>query len=295
MRTEEFWLIVALQGTKKRQNSGPQETAEKRVRDIRRATRKKYSTEDKNRIVLSGLRWEYLVAELYLSRRQIRGVSFALEGGLAPMSDDLSIPLASSEPGGDAVEVRRYRLDFRHAIALLCAVVLLLLGTSALCPPGNGCRMDAEVRAVASEGLRPAHPRPSTEPVDEPKAAATPNLWTRTKRFGTDLLAGLKRAVKETVRRQNAAILTKALFETDMGDPREARAFLAAHKNNQYTEELGYIGAQRDERFPSVVTIGATTSCHAASPGVSESGRSPIAMRRHAVDRADKPRGARTE
>jgi transposase InsO family protein len=47
-----------------RQNSGPRETVEKHVRDIRRATRKKYSTEDKIRVVLSGLRGEYSVAEL---------------------------------------------------------------------------------------------------------------------------------------------------------------------------------------------------------------------------------------
>lgn len=40
-----------------RQNSGPRETAEQHVRDIRRATRKKYATEDKIRVVLSGLQW----------------------------------------------------------------------------------------------------------------------------------------------------------------------------------------------------------------------------------------------
>lgn len=34
------------------------------MRDIRRATRKRYSAEDKIRIVLSGLRGEYSIAEL---------------------------------------------------------------------------------------------------------------------------------------------------------------------------------------------------------------------------------------
>lgn len=47
-----------------RQNSGPRATAEQHVRDIRRATRKKYATEDKIRVVLSGLRGEYSIAEL---------------------------------------------------------------------------------------------------------------------------------------------------------------------------------------------------------------------------------------
>ena len=47
-----------------RQKPGPSETAEQHVREIRRATRRKYSTEDKIRIVLSGLRGEYAIAEL---------------------------------------------------------------------------------------------------------------------------------------------------------------------------------------------------------------------------------------
>jgi len=46
------------------QKSGPSETAEQHVRDIRRATRKKYSAEEKIRIVLAGLRGEYSISEL---------------------------------------------------------------------------------------------------------------------------------------------------------------------------------------------------------------------------------------
>lgn len=47
-----------------KQKSGPTETAEQHVRDIRRATRKKYSAEEKIRIVLAGLRGEYSISEL---------------------------------------------------------------------------------------------------------------------------------------------------------------------------------------------------------------------------------------
>lgn len=47
-----------------RQKSGPTETAEQHVRDIRRATRKKYSAEEKIRIGLAGLRGEYSISEL---------------------------------------------------------------------------------------------------------------------------------------------------------------------------------------------------------------------------------------
>ncbi|MGB8900527.1 MAG: hypothetical protein WCC90_15405, partial [Methylocella sp.] len=41
---EDFWLIVAFQGAKMRQKSGPvKEPAEKVVKDIRRATRRQFS------------------------------------------------------------------------------------------------------------------------------------------------------------------------------------------------------------------------------------------------------------
>src|SRR6187401_3267501 len=47
-----------------RQKSEPRATPEQIVKDIRRATRKHYSAEDKIRIVLDGLRGEYSIAEL---------------------------------------------------------------------------------------------------------------------------------------------------------------------------------------------------------------------------------------
>jgi transposase len=48
-----------------RRKSGPQEnTPEKLVRDIRRKTRRRWSAEEKIRIVLEGLRGEYSIAEL---------------------------------------------------------------------------------------------------------------------------------------------------------------------------------------------------------------------------------------
>ena len=44
--------------------SGLRDTADQHVRDIRRKTRRKYSSEEKIRIVLEGLRGEYSIAEL---------------------------------------------------------------------------------------------------------------------------------------------------------------------------------------------------------------------------------------
>jgi transposase len=48
-----------------RQKSGtPKSSSERIVKDIRRATRKQYSAEEKIRIVLDGLRGEHSIAEL---------------------------------------------------------------------------------------------------------------------------------------------------------------------------------------------------------------------------------------
>jgi len=55
------------------QKSGSvKEPAEKVVQNIRRATRKRYSAEEKIRIVLEGLRGEDSIAELMLENRLLK-------------------------------------------------------------------------------------------------------------------------------------------------------------------------------------------------------------------------------
>jgi transposase len=67
---KDFWPIVAIEGAKIGQKSGPvKEPAEQFVREIRRATRRQFSAEEKIRIVLSGLRGEDSIAELMPARR----------------------------------------------------------------------------------------------------------------------------------------------------------------------------------------------------------------------------------
>jgi transposase len=66
-RVEEgdFWPIVAIEGAKMGQKSGPEkEPAEQVIKQIRRVTRRQFSAEEKIRIVLSGLRGEDSIAEL---------------------------------------------------------------------------------------------------------------------------------------------------------------------------------------------------------------------------------------
>src|SRR6476619_1984655 len=58
----------------------PQSTSERLVRDIRRATRKHYSAEEKIRIVLDGLRGEASVAELCRRRHRRKHVLQLVQG-----------------------------------------------------------------------------------------------------------------------------------------------------------------------------------------------------------------------
>ena len=55
----------------------PKATAEQVVKDIRRATRRHYSTEDKIRIVLSGLRGEDSIAELCRKEGLAQGLYYS--------------------------------------------------------------------------------------------------------------------------------------------------------------------------------------------------------------------------
>jgi transposase len=62
---KDFWPIVAIEGTKMGQKSGPvKELGEQVVKQNRPATRRQFSAEEKIRIVLSGVRGEDSIAEL---------------------------------------------------------------------------------------------------------------------------------------------------------------------------------------------------------------------------------------
>ena len=61
----DFWIIVAAKERRWYVKSGPEkQPAEDAIRDIRRATRRHFSAEEKIRVVLEGLRGEESIAEL---------------------------------------------------------------------------------------------------------------------------------------------------------------------------------------------------------------------------------------
>ena len=93
---------------------------EKHVKDIRRNTRRKFSSEEKIRIVLDGLRGEYSMAEL--CRREginailyYRGSKEFLEAGKKRLSGD-TVREASSD---EVVDLKKENNDLNQVVAEL--------------------------------------------------------------------------------------------------------------------------------------------------------------------------------
>ncbi len=88
-----------------RHKSGLHGTAEKHIKDIRRATRKQYSAEEKIRIVLEGLRGEYSIAELCRREGIAQSLYYSwskefLEAGKKRLSGDTKRQATSTEVKG---------------------------------------------------------------------------------------------------------------------------------------------------------------------------------------------------
>ena len=85
-----------------RRKSEPAGTAEQHVREIRRATRKQYSAEEKIRIVLAGLRGEHSIAELCRREGLAESLYYAwskefLEAGKKRLAGDTARAATSDE------------------------------------------------------------------------------------------------------------------------------------------------------------------------------------------------------
>ena len=101
-----------------RSKSGPQSSAEQHVREIRRQTRKRHSTEDKIRIVLEGLRGESSIAALcrregIAQRLYYNWSKEVLEAGKKRLSGDTERQATS----GEVKDLRREMGDLKEALA----------------------------------------------------------------------------------------------------------------------------------------------------------------------------------
>src|SRR6478752_6607031 len=116
---ESSWLIVTFIGVKMRQQTrSPKEPAEKVVQDIRRATRKHYSAEEKIRIVLEGLRGEDSIAELCRREGIAQNLYYRwskdfLEAGKKRLAGDTARAATSDEVN----DLRREAMALKEVVA----------------------------------------------------------------------------------------------------------------------------------------------------------------------------------
>ena len=102
-----------------RQKSSPPETpSERLVRDIRRATRKQYSAEEKIRIVLDGLRGEVSIAELCRREGIAESLYYSwsqefLEAGKRRLAGDTARSATTSE----VKDLKRQALELKEVVA----------------------------------------------------------------------------------------------------------------------------------------------------------------------------------
>ena len=102
----------------KLKSNQPKASAEQVVKDIRRATRRYYSTEDKIRIVLGGLRGEDSIAELCRKEGIAQGLYYSwskefLEAGKKRLAGDTARAATSDE----VRSMRSQTAELKEAVA----------------------------------------------------------------------------------------------------------------------------------------------------------------------------------
>jgi transposase len=121
-----------------RHKSGPRGTAsEKAIKDIRRATRKHYSAEEKIRIVLDGLRGEETIAELCRREGIAQSIYYKwskefLEAGKRRLAGDT----ARAASTGEVKDLRREARELKEVVAEQ-ALELRLLKKSMIADGGD--------------------------------------------------------------------------------------------------------------------------------------------------------------
>ena len=99
-------------------SDSPKPSSERLVRDIRRATRRQYSAEEKIRIVLDGLRGEHSIAELCRREGIAEGLYYSwskefLEAGKRRLAGDT----ARAATTGEVKDLRRQAQELKEVVA----------------------------------------------------------------------------------------------------------------------------------------------------------------------------------
>ena len=118
-------------------SDSPKPSSERLVRDIRRATRRQYSAEEKIRIVLDGLRGEHSIAELCRREGIAEGLYYSwskefLEAGKRRLAGDT----ARAATTGEVKDLRRQAQELKEVVAEQ-ALELRLLKKSMIADGGD--------------------------------------------------------------------------------------------------------------------------------------------------------------
>jgi transposase len=110
--------MIRKSSSKNPADGGRQSPSERLVRDIRRATRKQYSAEEKIRIVLDGLRGEVTIAELCRREGIAESLYYSwskefLEAGKRRLAGDTARAATTNE----VKDLRREARDLKEVVA----------------------------------------------------------------------------------------------------------------------------------------------------------------------------------
>ena len=155
----------------RQKSTTPETPSERLVRDIRRATRKQYSAEEKIRIVLDGLRGEVTIAELCRREGIAEGLYYSwskefLEAGKRRLAGDTARSATTSE----VKDLKRQALELKEVVAEQ-ALELRLLKKSMT---GDGGDVDAKHRSAMTHEIsrvRKARDHPYRRAIASPRAA----------------------------------------------------------------------------------------------------------------------------
>ncbi len=118
-------------------SDSPKPSSERFVKDIRRATRRQYSAEEKIRVVLDGLRGEHSIAELCRREGIAEGLYYSwskefLEAGKRRLAGDT----ARAATTGEVKDLRRQAQELKEVVAEQ-ALELRLLKKSMIADGGD--------------------------------------------------------------------------------------------------------------------------------------------------------------
>ena len=152
-------------------SSTPETPSERLVRDIRRATRKQYSAEEKIRIVLDGLRGDATIAELCRREGIAESLYYSwskefLEAGKRRLAGDTSRAATSTE----VKDLRRQSQELKEVVAEQALELRLLIKSMT----GDGGDVDAKHRSAMTHEIpriRKARDHPHRREIASTRAA----------------------------------------------------------------------------------------------------------------------------